>query len=224
MSYYIGLSLLSNVDKSQKKLYSAESRRILSIFENKQIDENDFSREAQGRPFLPGRDIDFNISHSGNAAAVSYVNRKGYRAGCDIEQVRPRSRTAAIAKDKFSESENNFLFLNGGFSEIDFYKLWTLKECYIKLRGLSVFDMEKVPSFISNENIFSFNENNLKPLTFRVYELSDNNEILYILSEAIEGGYLQPEIRWFSSLSLDCKMIAEIKAAPNPAHTVSPNK
>lgn len=229
MSYYIGLSILSNTMKRQKTLSSAESRRILSKFENREIAENDFSKEAGGRPFFPDRDVDFNISHSGDAVAVSYIDKKDYRVGCDIERIRTRKRIEKIAEDKFSASENNYLFSDGTFNEVNFFRIWTLKECYIKLRGLSIFDMSKVPSFINEipqtQNYdFSFCADVSKPLTFRLYELSSEEKIHFILAEAIEGEYLQPEILWLSSLTLDCRITAEIKAAPNPAHTVSPNK
>jgi len=227
MSYYIGLSILSNNDKSLKKLSSVEARRILSNFENRKINENDFSNEAGGRPFFPDKDADFNISHSGNIVAVSYIRGKNIRIGCDIEKVKPRKNIAKIAKDKFSVCENKYLYSDGIFSDKNFIKLWTLKESYIKLRGLSVFDMAKIPSFIKHNEVnksfdFLFCGNTEKMLTFRLYELSNNNSDTgtentnYILAEAIEGEYLKPEIIWLSpsSLTLDCKMIAEIKALP----------
>jgi len=236
MLYYIGLSILSNNEKLQKKQSSAEARRILSHFENRNISENDFLIEAGGRPYFADKDTDFNISHSGNAIAVSYIRNNNIRVGCDIEKIKPRINISKIAKDKFSVSENNYLYSDGIFSNINFIKLWTLKESYIKLRGLSVFDMANIPSFIKenkNEKTFNFSfcENVEKILTFRLYELSNNTDIEsekanYFLAEAIEGEYLKPQIVWLSpsSLTLDCKMIAEIKAVPKPAHTVSPNK
>jgi len=227
MSYYIGLSILSNNDKSLKKQSSVEARRILSNFENRSINENDFSIEAGGRPYFFDKGADFNISHSGNIVAVSYIKKKYIRVGCDIEKVKPRKNIAKISKDKFSACENKYLYSDGIFSDKKFITLWTLKESYIKLRGLSVFDMAKIPSFIKHneENStfdFTFSENTEKMLTFRLYELSNNNyetgseNTNYILAEAIEGEYLKPEIIWFSpsSLTLDCKMTAEIKALP----------
>ena len=227
MIYYIGLSILSNNDKSLKKQSSVEARRILSNFENRNINENDFSNEAGGRPFFPDKDVDFNISHSGNIVAVSYISKKNIRVGCDIEKVKPRKNIAKIAKDKFSDSEYKYLNSNGIFSDKNFIKLWTLKECFIKLRGLSVFDMTNIPSFIKHNEEdktfdFSFCGNTEKMLTFRLYELSNNNNDTgaentnYILAEGIEGEYLKPEIIWLSpsSLTLDCKRIAEIKTVP----------
>jgi len=237
MSYSLGLSLLTNFEKMSKKHSSSEAIRILSILDNRKINMDDISKEAGGRPFFHDKDTDFNISHSGNMVIVSHVTKNGYRVGCDIEKIKPRKNIAKIAADKFSVSENKYLYTDGIFNNINFFKIWTLKESYIKLQGLSVFDMSKVPSFIkendqTNSLDFSFCADTNKPLTFRLYELSNINpdtkteNTEYILAEAFKGDYLQPELIWLSpsSLTLDCKMIAEIKAAVSPAHTVSPNR
>jgi len=210
MSYRLGLSILQNNGKNQKNNLKEESKRILSIFENRQITENDISKEPGGRPFFLNKDADFNLSHSGEAVAVSYIRGKNLKVGCDIEQVRSRSKIAKVAEENFSKNENEFIFSCGILNEINFYKIWTLKECYIKLLGLSIFDMKKIPSFIDNGN-FSFCADNSKPLSFKVYEIYNGNNIQYILSEAVEGAYLLPEVIWLSSTSLNCKITTEIK-------------
>jgi hypothetical protein len=91
----------------------------------------------------------------------------------------------------------------------------------LKLRGLSVFDMVDAPSFICGQ--FAFDAAVSSPVSFNLYELSGSAGELYILATALEGTEIeQPEIRWFSQDSLVCRSIAKIKAAPNPAETVSP--
>jgi len=229
MSYYLGLSILSDSDKIKKEQSSAEARRILSHFEKRNIDTNDISFEARGRPFFLEKETDFNISHSNNIVAVSYINKKDIRVGCDIEKIKPRPMMEKIARDKFTESENKYLNSNQFFNYENFYKLWTLKESYIKLRGLSIFDITKIPSFIKENKItnsfeFSFCADEKKPIYFRIYEISNTNRYTeiknnhFFLAEAIEGENYQSEIIWFSpsSLTLDCKMILEIKNAMLP--------
>ena len=214
---------MSNKEGGRKKLLSAEARGILSEFEGKTIGETDMARDAQGRPFFPDREVDFNISHSGNLAAVSLVKGAALRTGCDIELIRPRKGARKIAEDFFSIAEKNYLYEQGRFIESRFYEIWTLKECYLKLNGFSVFDMPSCPSFVNDEGHFSFGAAVSCPLSFRLYELSDGGDERYILAAAIEGAEQSPpEIRWFSQLSFTCKMTAEIKAAPNPAETVMP--
>jgi len=223
MSYYINLSILSigqNTNRAERqKNLSAEARRILSVCEGRPIAEDDIAREAEGRPFFPNSDTDFSISHSGNLTAVSLVNGKNLRTGCDVERIRPRAKVKEIAEEFFTATERDYIESGRHFDEMRFYEIWTLKECYLKIRGLSVFDMPSVPSFISGEGSLN---TRFEQISFNLYELTGGDEH-YVLAAAISGeGERQPEVRWFSQDSLVCKSIAKIKAAPNPAETVSP--
>jgi len=206
MSYYIGLSLLSNNEtrygsrRADRASSRAEARRILSLFEGRPLAESDIAREGQGRPFFPGREaiVDFNIAHSGDLIAVSYAGGKNPRTGCDVERVRPRAGAGKIAEEFFSAPERNYVFPPGGFDEARFYEIWTLKECFLKLRGLSVFDMAACPSFINDKGATAF-----APLSFYLYELSRGADERYMLATAIEGAEpAPPEIRWFSQAGL----------------------
>jgi phosphopantetheinyl transferase len=230
MLYYLGLSFLSN--KQPKQAYNLEAIRILSELYGKTITKNGLEKEESGRPYIPGGNADFNISHSGALVAVSLtsaaknqtnlteINHSIRRTGCDIELVRKRKNTEKIARNFFSSCEYDYIYNKGKIDEICFYHIWTLKECFIKLRGLSVFDMVKCPSFINNEGQF-FNADTL--INFYLYELTDGAGERYMLTTALEGGrQIPPTLRWFSQFSLDCRSIAEIKAAPSPADTHSP--
>lgn len=218
MSYYLNLSVLSNnpnyLQKAEhNKRLSAEARHILSQSEGRIITEGDIGREASGRPFLPGTDTDFSISHSGDLVAVSLVMGKGLRTGCDIELVRPRAKAREIAEDFFTIPEKEYIESGGGFDLARFYEVWTLKECFLKLKGLSVFDMAGAPSFVSGEDPsqFTFGAAVTSPLSFSLYELTGNAGEHYILATAIAGTEeCQPEIRWFSQGSLVCKSIGKI--------------
>jgi phosphopantetheinyl transferase len=229
MSYYLNLSILSNnLNNLQKtglkKQLSAETRRILSLCENRSLAEDDIAREAGGRPFLPDSDMDFSISHSGALAAVALVRGNGLRTGCDVELIRPRARAKDITDGFFTAAERDYINSGGSFDLTRFYRIWTLKECFIKLRGLSVFDIAGAPSFISGDglNRFAFNPAVSSALSFNLYELAGADQ-RYILATAVCGTDIeQPEIRWFSQDSLACKSIAKIKAAPSPAETVRP--
>ena len=230
MLYYIGLSFMSTIHHAvgdshhngakRQRLKAetrAEARRILSLLEDRPLEESDIAREAQGRPFFPDREVNFNIAHSGALAAVSYIRGKNLRTGCDVEQVRPRARAREIADEFFSASERDYVS-QSNFDEARFYEIWTLKECFLKLRGLSVFDMAACPSFINEKNEFAFDAAAPFPLSFYLYELSGSGE-RYILAAALEGPEQQPpEIRWFSQASLTCKMLKNILQTPCLLH------
>jgi len=210
---------LSNKGADRRKLISAEARRILSLIDGMSVDENGITRDEQGRPFFPGRDVDFNFAHSGSIAAVSFVKGSGLRTGCDVEQIRRRPEAKEIAKEFFSVPEVKYIYQHEELSGSRFYEIWTLKECFLKLQGFSVFDISACPSFINEKNKFAFGASVSRPLSFRLYEVSDGGDERYILATAIEGEQTQPEIKWFSKSSLACKMTAEIKASPNTAET-----
>jgi 4'-phosphopantetheinyl transferase len=235
MPYYLYISILSsNPDNPQeteaehKKRLSAEARRILSSVEGRHLAKGDIAREESGRPFfanpeIQGREIDFSISHSGDLAVVSLARGKNLRTGCDVELVRPRTRAREIVKEFFTAPEREYIESGGRFDVTRFYEIWTLRECFLKLRGLSVFDMACVPSFISGDGLyrFAFDAEVSSPLSFSLYELSVHGR--YILAAALEGAETeQPEIRMFSQGLPDCKSIANIKAAMSPAETVKP--
>jgi hypothetical protein len=208
-----------------RKLLSAEARRILSLLEGRPLKDDDIMKEQNGRPYFPDRRSDFSISHSKGITAVSLVTGEKLRTGCDIELARPRVNIREITKSCFSASERDYIFPanENQSSEINFYKIWTLKECFLKLRGLSVFDMKSVPSFIGAEGRFAFDARVSSPLSFYVYELKGIFEEIYLLAVAIEGNEdLKPAIRWFSQSLLPVRSIVEIKAAPSPIETVSP--
>jgi len=204
MSYYLNLSVLSNnLNNQQKrlerrKLLSAEARRILSLCEGKPITDDDIAREASGRPFFPCLDTDFSISHSGALAAVSLVRGKNLRTGCDVELVRPRKRAREIAREFFTPQERKYIESDTRPDGTRFYQIWTLKECFLKLHGLSVFDMIGVPSFVNGEG--SLLNTSLDQISFNLYELTSAADEHYIVATAIQGGDdSQPEIRWFSN-------------------------
>ncbi|MDR2952791.1 MAG: 4'-phosphopantetheinyl transferase superfamily protein [Treponema sp.] len=200
-------------------MLSAEARRALSLLEGGPLAGKDIAQDGRGRPFFPARDADFSITHSGALAAVSLA--RGARTGCDAELVRPRTRAAEIADSFFSVSEREYIFSGRGCKHKKFYQIWTLKECFLKLKGLSVFDMAKVPSFI-HEGDFAFSGAAASPLAFYLYELGDADDC-YVLAAAFEGTARErPEVKWFSHYSLPCKSIAKINAPLNPAETVRP--
>lgn len=92
-----------------------------------------FDKNGYGKPYLKGYPIiNFNISHS-NDFVVCIIDDKPI--GIDIEQVK-QIEYRDIAKNFFTTSEYNYIFKQNLESEINkFYKIWTLKESYIKCKG-----------------------------------------------------------------------------------------
>lgn len=96
-----------------------------------------FAVNSHGKPFLRNhKGFQFNISHSGDlvVCAVDYLS-----VGIDVELIdKPHLE---VAKRFFTRDEYRDLISKEGFERVsDFYRLWTLKESYIKAvgRGLSI--------------------------------------------------------------------------------------
>ena len=206
------MSINQSNKAERNNVLSTEARQILSILADSPI--NAITTDKNGRPFFYDGNMDFSISHSGAAVAVSLVQGETihgvkFRTGCDIELIRPLKNQRNIAEENFCAAERDYIFSQDKtqFEGTRFFQIWTLKECYIKLRGLSVFDMPKVPSFIDDAGhyLFTFNANastlgnGSSPISFYLYKLEYAGE-RYMLATAIEGdGGISPEICMFSN-------------------------
>ncbi|MGH0004329.1 4'-phosphopantetheinyl transferase family protein [Pseudovibrio ascidiaceicola] len=97
-----------------------------------------FRTQTGGKPELvgtaPARGLHFNISHSGDRAAIA-VSRAA-ALGVDIERVRYDGRVEAVIRRFFASEERDIL---EGYDAQSRHKaafqLWSLKEAYIKATG-----------------------------------------------------------------------------------------
>lgn len=227
--FYIGLSRVSNQkpgtagsrDVCSQDLH-VSGRLILELLNRECFPGGGAEKivtEAGGRPFFTGGHADFSISHSRNMAAVTYWAEKSsgtgfpFRTGCDIQYVKPLKNLGEIARLQFSPEEQGYIAAASGAQErIErFYRIWVLKECFLKAGGLSVFDMKSAPSFAGSDGLAA--ELNM-PLRFFLYELGESPAERYLLAAAQESGGSYgpaPEFRWFSE-PLPLRSIAAIKA------------
>jgi 4'-phosphopantetheinyl transferase len=100
------------------------------------FDNNEF-----GKPVLsPGQTdqpLFFNVSHSGSCIVIAVCRHQDI--GVDIEKIKPNRRFEKIAGRFFSALETQELLkLEGSLQANRFYRLWTLKEAYIKACGMGL--------------------------------------------------------------------------------------
>ena len=138
-----------------------------------------------GKPaFRDVPDVHFNLSHS-KTRAMCVISP--YEVGCDVEHVRVgRSR---LAERFFMENETRWIhsFAEGVEQDIAFYRLWTLKECYMKVtgRGLSL-TPDKFSLTLSPEGIV-LDHDGVKPeYLFRELDRDDDFRYAYCLKGAPE--------------------------------------
>ncbi len=99
-----------------------------------------FVKNQWGRPDIdPGHglgDLCFNLSHTNGMVAVAVARGE---LGVDVEDTWRRSHTDQIAEHFFAPSEVLALrALPSDRQHARFFELWTLKEAYIKARGMGL--------------------------------------------------------------------------------------
>lgn len=104
------------------------------IIKKKGIQNRDihFATNQYGKPFLMGEpNFKFNISHSGHWVVMIFGTEE---VGIDIEEV--KNIQLDIAKRYFAESEYLDIMSKSELERLEyFFRLWSLKECYIKAIG-----------------------------------------------------------------------------------------
>lgn len=128
-----------------RRLYLAGralTRSVLSLY-HPNVDPTAwrFRFNRHGRPEIEGPadwpPLRFNISHTdGLVACLVTLEHDG---GVDVEEIERRIDLAGVAAHSFSESEANEVRLRSGRQRrVRFFHYWTLKEAYIKARGMGL--------------------------------------------------------------------------------------
>jgi 4'-phosphopantetheinyl transferase len=116
-------------------------RSLLSAYASLPPSAWRFETNRWGRPYIANaeapHDLLFNLSHK--PGAVTCLIGCGRDLGIDVEHCANRSHLLDIAFRFFSPSETAALLaLPEGRRIHRFYELWTLKEAYIKARGIGL--------------------------------------------------------------------------------------
>lgn len=113
-------------------------RQILAGYTGIAAHELRFSANQYGRPALvQAGALEFNLSHTDGLAALAVI-RAG-EVGVDVEDADRRSRPEEVADHFFAPSEVEGLkALPEAARRGRFFDLWTLKEAYIKARGMGL--------------------------------------------------------------------------------------
>lgn len=118
---------------SLSKLESDCAKRILTAMLCDKLDcraeKLHFEKGERGKPFLRNNPCFFSVSHSGGFVAVAVADEE---IGIDIETIKQRRQS--VEKRVFNESEIKLIDESADCDEA-FYRLWTLKESYLKAIG-----------------------------------------------------------------------------------------
>lgn len=140
-------------------------------------DETPIVRNEHGKPSLAEYpEIKYNLSHA-NGIAVCLISNT--ECGVDCEGVRPYRPN--VVKRAFSENEK-LMIENADENQRDllFFRLWTLKEAYVKAIGIGIsYPLNTVEFSFDGDRIIS----SVKDHTFKQYILKDGKFIVAICTK-----------------------------------------
>lgn len=131
-----------HTDRERRTIAWGRLRYILSRYLDHPPSEIDIRRRPSERPEILHPSVRgglrFNLSHSGAQALVA-ISRGP--VGADIERIRPLGSVDRLARRFFTPSEATALDrLSGDAQTRCFFRLWVLKEAYLKAAGAGVPD------------------------------------------------------------------------------------
>jgi 4'-phosphopantetheinyl transferase len=128
-------------DRNSYVLAHALARTLLARVTGVEPHALCFAPGEHGRPELdwptPSPRVRFNISHTHGLVACALALERD--VGVDVEHVERRVEIRLLAPTVFSADERSALeLLDGEARRKRFFQLWTLKEAYIKARGMGL--------------------------------------------------------------------------------------
>ncbi len=140
---------ISRIKPEKDKILSffaeVEMRLKISEFSEIPYRKIKFNYNQKGKPYIKDFEYNFSVSHSGNIIAFTLSEEP---VGIDIEYMKsPRLR---VAERFFTEHEYNYI-INSELPELEFYKIWTSKESYLKMLGTGLSKSLKSFDVLSDE-------------------------------------------------------------------------
>ncbi len=134
-----------------------------------------------GKPYLADfPNVHFNLSHSGERV-MGVISP--FEVGCDVEII--KGDRGKLAERFFKPEESAWIkhFESLESQSEAFYRLWTLKECYMKVtgRGMSLMPDKFALHVDENERISLFHEGDRPEYSFHEIDLHDGYRYAYCL-------------------------------------------
>ena len=123
-------------------------------------------RTENGKPYFEGEGLPyFSVSHSGQLWVCLMAE---FPVGIDIQE-ETKADIKGIAERYFSQDEKVYADI---YDREGFYRLWTYKEAYTKLRGESIFENVSKTSLIDDDSLVkSLNDDQFGEVYFKDVEI-----------------------------------------------------
>lgn len=127
-------------------------REILSRYTDAEPSQLRFDRTANGKPFLRGFPVQFNVSHKNGRALVSVSRR--LPVGVDLEKIRTVRWDLSIAQRYFSLQESESLRNAAPNTRTRLFLVyWTLREALSKASGLGLVALSQMRHLVFSDKI-----------------------------------------------------------------------
>ncbi|WP_290763187.1 4'-phosphopantetheinyl transferase superfamily protein [Fibrobacter sp. UBA4297] len=151
--------------------------------------DNHIAYGENGKPYLLDfPDVHFNLSHSGERVMCVI---SPFEVGCDVEII--KGDRGKLAERFFKPEESAWIkhFETLEAQSEAFYRLWTLKECYMKVtgRGLSLMPDMFALHMDERENVLLFHGGDRLEYSFREIDLHDGYRYAYCIKN---DGFIAP--------------------------------
>ena len=138
---------------------------LKQCFDKYSIDMDSIRYNEKGKPEVDG--FFFNLSHSEDYVVLAVSDKP---VGCDIEKI--KSAREGIARRYFSDKENLYLESFQGDSRIqEFYRIWTIKESYVKMTGEGISFTKSFPEVRFEEKIYIYRDGKRLSCSIEEYEI-----------------------------------------------------
>lgn len=164
-------------DKDKIHSLFAEVLLRFALWEQYGLEDNQirFQYNKYGKPYLVDLNhVFFNISHSGKWVLCGLADKP---LGIDVEQIN-KNQDLSIADKLYSDKEMEYVYKQSQDDRIkNFFRIWTLKESYVKCIGKGMSVPFHTFSFqFSGENILLYlGKKREKEFLFRVGQLDDQH-------------------------------------------------
>jgi len=194
--------------RSQLLLGKWLTRTCLSEYVDRDPAAWEIQATAHGKPELVPKQLDrplcFNLSHSGDWMVLA-VSRHP-QLGVDLENASRKRRVGKIAGRYFAPTEVSALLALPQAQQLErFYDLWTLKEAYIKARGLGLAIALDSFAFSFKEGAIRLAEYEMPPagqLPWHIWQLLTESPFKLALAVQPVNPRKISELRYFQRTSL----------------------
>jgi len=136
------------------------------VLRDYRLTEQDITVGQYGKPEVEG--VCFNVSHSGDMVVCAVSE---YPVGCDIEKI--TTVPERVAERFFSKGEVNYLNQVPKEAEREeFFRLWTMKESYIKMTGEGLHLPLNQFELCLGEDVRVCRDGEIQNCFFKEYEIS----------------------------------------------------